>query len=238
MKSAEYGNLARVEAEHWYYRGKRQIVRYWLEAGFRDGGVAPVLVDCGAGTGRFAGEMAARARVIAVDDAPESLALLEGVPGIEARKGDCLRLPLADGEADMLTALDVLEHVDDDAGAVGEFRRVLKPGGLLVATVPACPWLWSDWDTALHHRRRYTLKGLRRLFAGPEWEVQHASGINVAALPAVWLLRKARWSAQRAEDRIPPRWINGLLEWLFVAPACTGFRLPLGVGALLVARRC
>lgn len=237
MNPGEYENLARVEAGHWYYRGKRRIVRHWLKWAAPSGQIRPVLADYGAGTGRFAGEMAAEARVLAVDDAPESLALLNTVPGIEVRRGGCGRLPLADGEADLLTALDVLEHVDDDAAAVGEFHRVLKPGGVLVVTVPAGPWLWSDWDTALHHRRRYTLRGLRGLFPRHAWEVLHSSGINTAALPAVWLLRRLRLSGARAEDRIPPVTLNRLLEWLFVAPARTRIPVPIGVGAILVARR-
>ena len=55
----------------------------------------------------------------------------------------------------IMTLMDVLEHLDDDDAALREMIRLTRPGGLIVITVPALRWLWSDWDVVLHHRRRY-----------------------------------------------------------------------------------
>ncbi len=154
--------------------------------------------------------------------------------------GAATALPLADGEADCITLLDVLEHVEDDRGAVAELHRVLKPGGLLVVTVPAMRQLWSDWDVALHHFRRYHRTDLAALFAAENWDRLYLNYINVAAFPAVWWLRRGRKpdDSTRSEEMIPPRPLNAVLRWLFVAPAkLPWLRAPFGVGLMIVLRK-
>ncbi len=246
MNPEEYERLERVEGEHWFYAGKRRIV---LESLRRLGalGAGKVLVDCGAGTGFFAREAGRECSVIAVDDHEESLAIARKYLGDDhVRKGSCTALPLADASADIATALDVIEHIPDDAAAVGEMFRILRPGGTLIVTVPAFQSLWSDWDVALHHQRRYRRKPLRDLLSARGFEVLRCEYVNVLAFPAVWILRKWRtWfpgrepgATLRAEERIPPAWLNGLLMAAFVRPALqTAVSFPFGVGLLAVARK-
>ena len=127
MDAAEYANLEKVEREHWYYAGKRELVAWWLR---RCAGLGPrtVLADCGAGTGRFALELSGECQVRVIDDHRESLALLrERFPAAHVLEGSCTQLPLAANAVDCLTALDVLEHVEHDRQAVREFHRVLRP---------------------------------------------------------------------------------------------------------------
>lgn len=245
MESAEYDNLAAIEPEHWYYAGKREIVRTWLR---RSGLLRPDarLLDCGAGTGLFAEEMAAACRVLVLDDHEESLRRLRArfsSGQVLALSGDAIPLPAASLE--MVTALDVLEHVPDDRAVVAEFARVLKPGGCVVITVPALMLLWSEWDEVLHHFRRYRRAELAALFNAAEWEVEHCTYTNALALPFVLVLRRGRrlWRrlglirAGRSEDHLPPRWVNRLARWSFVAPAVRRWPVPFGVSLLLVARR-
>jgi SAM-dependent methyltransferase len=246
MNAEEYANLENVEGEHWYYSGKRQFVREWLLRA-RPPQPADTLLDCGAGTGRFALEMAAHCRVLVLDDHEEALRLLHTrfrSEQILSLAGDAV--PLPDGSLDYVTALDVLEHVPDDAAVVRGFHRLLKPGGIAAVTVPASMALWSDWDTALHHFRRYHRTQLRALFPATEWELVHVNYTNVLVYPAVWLARKWRAlrrrlglkeSAVRAEDQLPPRWLNSLLRAQFVALAKWRVPFPFGVSLLLVARR-
>ncbi|MEX2044459.1 MAG: class I SAM-dependent methyltransferase [Opitutus sp.] len=244
MEPREYANLESIEERHWYYAGKREIVRHWLAR------VAPpqqhhTLLDCGAGTGFFAREMEAQCHILVLDDHEEALRILHTrfQPGqILSLAGD--RVPLPDGSLDFVTALDVLEHVPDDAGLIREFHRLLKPGGVAVITVPAGVALWSDWDVALHHHRRYTRSQLRALFPAEAWEVVHANYTNVIVYPAVWCVRKWRgWrrgasgKLARTEDGIPPRWLNSFLRALFVGFARSRIPFPFGVSLLLVARR-
>jgi ubiquinone/menaquinone biosynthesis C-methylase UbiE len=249
MDTAEYDNLARVERAHWYYAGKREIVRAWL-ARVGPPAAEQVLLDCGAGTGLFAEEMAACCRVLVLDDHEEALRLLRRrfrPEQIVQLEGD--RVPLPDGALDYVTALDVLEHVPDDAAVVRGFHRLLKPGGCAVVTVPASMALWGEWDVALHHFRRYDRPQLQALFPPGEWEIVHASYTNVLIFPVVWAVRKWRgWfrrkgsedaasARRRIEDRIPPRWLNALLRGVFVGMARARVAWPFGVSLLLVARR-
>lgn len=203
-----------------------------------------VLLDCGAGTGLFAQEMESLCRVLVLDDHEEALRLLRTrfkPEQILSLAGD--RVPLPDGSLDYVTALDVLEHVPDDRVVVQGFHRLLKPGGIAVVTVPASMALWSDWDVALHHFRRYDRPQLRALFPAEDWETVYVNYTNVPIYPLVWLVRKTRsWrrtrdGMPRTEDRLPPRWLNTLQRALFVGMARLRVPFPFGVSLLLVARR-
>lgn len=243
MNAEEYANMEQMEEAHWYYAGKREFVRGWLLR-VRPPRADDLLLDCGAGTGRFAQEMEAHCRVMVLDDHEEALKLLRKrfrADQIISLAGD--RVPLPDGSLEYVTALDVLEHTPDDRAVVSGFHRLLKPGGVAVVTVPASMALWSDWDVALHHYRRYSRPQLRALFPEDQWEVLHVNYTNVAVYPAVWLVRKWRrifpgpTGAVRTEDKLPPGWMNALLRWLFVRPAFWRVPFPFGVSLVLVARR-
>lgn len=243
MNAEEYANMDQMEQAHWYYAGKRELVRGWLQR------VGPprapdLLLDCGAGTGRFAKEMEAHCRVMVLDDHEEALRLLRTrfrPEQILSLAGDQVPLPAA--SLDYVTALDVLEHTPDDRAVVAGFQRLLKPGGVALVTVPASMALWSDWDEALHHYRRYSRPQLRALFPAEQWEVLHVNYTNVVVYPAVWAVRKwrrifpAAAGRVRSEDRQPSPGLNALLRWLFVRPAFWRVPFPFGVSLLLVARR-
>jgi SAM-dependent methyltransferase len=221
-------------------------VRHWLRR------VAPpgpqhTLLDCGAGTGRFAKEMEAECRVLVLDDHEESLRILRTrfkPEQILSLAGD--RVPLPDRSLDYVTALDVLEHVPDDAAVVHGFARLLKPGAIAVITVPASRALWSDWDVTLHHQRRYDRRQLCALFAADRWEIIHVNYTNVLIYPVVWIVRKGRAFLRgcgfqsmtgRTEDRLPPPWLNALLRAAFVRMGISRMPFPFGVSLVLVARR-
>ena len=219
-------------------------MRSWIER-LRPPAAGDVLLDCGAGTGLFAAEMESCCRVLVLDDHEESLGMLRA----RFQPGQVLvpaggNVPLPDRSLDYLTALDVLEHIPDDAAAVRGFARLLRPGGLAVVTVPAGMALWSDWDVVLHHQRRYSRQALCALFGPGDWEILHVNHTNVFAYPAVWLLRRwrgwrgsSRADGKRAEDRLPPRWLNVLLRAAFVGAGLSRIPFPFGVSLLLAARR-
>ena len=246
MDAAEYTNIAALERGHWYYSGKRRFVRAWIRQA-RPPQRDDTLLDCGAGTGLFAEEMSADCRVLVLDDHEEALRILRtrfNPEQILSLAGD--RVPLPDGSLEYVTALDVLEHVPDDAAVVQGFHRLLKPGGLAVVTVPASMALWSDWDVALHHFRRYDRAQLRALFGDDQWELVYVNYTNVLVYPLVWAVRRWRalgqrlgWNppASRTEDRQPARPINTLLRAQFVSLAHWRVPFPFGVSLVLVARR-
>lgn len=206
-----------------------------------------LLIDAGCGTGTFLQEMAKDCQVVGLDDHEESIALAR--PKIEAVGGQILQstldhIDLPDGCAVVVTAQDVLEHLDDDRAAVCELTRLLKPGGILLVTVPALRWLWSDWDVALHHRRRYIRRELRKLLQHPDLDLLRCCYINSLLLPPIAAVRMWRKvhppkpNAERAEDKLPKPWLNKILFQALVRPACwQWFSPPLGVSLLAVARK-
>ena len=137
MNSEEYSNLSQLETEHWFYRGKRAIVRFWIER-YLKLTEHSLLVDCCAGTGIWALEMSRDCKVLAVDDYEESIAIArQNLGAARVIKAPCDQLPLEDGTVHCVTALDVIEHIEDDVAAIREISRVIAPEGLLVVTVPA-----------------------------------------------------------------------------------------------------
>src|SRR5207247_1080807 len=165
------------------------------------------------------------------------LAAAARAAGLDVRTG---RLPddlvVPPGWADAVLLLDVIEHLDDDVAALETARRALRPGGLLVITVPAYRWLWSGHDVALGHRRRYSARGLARLVERAGLHVVHASYFNTLLFPAVALTRAwKRLTGDESHDlHRPAPAINRWLERVFalerhVVPRVA---LPLGVGAV------
>lgn len=246
MNPEEYKRLRNIDETHWFYRGKRDIVRYWIERFIR---LSPddLLIDVGAGTGTWAVEMASRCRVMAIDDHDESLVLAG--PRVEAAggrvmKSDLHAIDIPSGTAAVVTLMDVLEHVDDDEGALGEMIRLVRPGGLIVVTVPAIPWMWSDWDEAVQHRRRYGKKHLLQLVSQPGVRVLRCAYFNTAMLLPIALIRWYRriqppsGTSIRAEDVILPESLNWALHEMLVRPACCRFfPAPIGLSLLAVLQR-
>ena len=154
MRPEAYDEMRAVEERHWWFRGRRSLLWALL---WRAGGLpypARVL-DAGCGTGRNLVEFSGLGPAAGVDPAAEAIEACSarGLEDVHQARLDAL--PFPDASFDLLLATDVLEHVDDDAGALRELRRVAAPGAVLLVTVPAHPRLWSEHDAALHHVRRY-----------------------------------------------------------------------------------
>jgi SAM-dependent methyltransferase len=151
-----------LEESYWWFVGRRAILDRVLDRFAKHSRRA---VDVGCGSGR---NMQLLARysdwVMGLDRSPAALELA-AARRLPIACADGHALPLADSSVDLLSALDVIEHLDDDMGALAEFRRILQPGGLLLITVPAYRFLWSEHDEALMHRRRYAASELRAKLA-------------------------------------------------------------------------
>lgn len=193
--------LRRIEPWHFWFVSRRELVttllRRELEAG-------DTLLDVGCGTGANLALAGDGVRRLGVDIHIEEL-----TPGM--LQGDAMSLPLRASSVDVVLALDVLEHVDDDA-MLAEVARVMRDGGRLIATVPAVRALWSVRDEAAGHRRRYSRAMLRELLARHGFRVRELRGFQFVLLPLVLLSRLRRKSvAARDLEDMPPRWLNRLL---------------------------
>jgi dolichyl-phosphate beta-glucosyltransferase len=176
------------EGAHWWYTAKRDLVTGVLadlDPGSR-------VVDVGAGGGALVGELQALGHhAWALDQsavtARRSRAEHGGAAGMVA---DAARLPLRADRLDVITSLDVVEHLDDDVDALDGYRRVLRPGGRLVVTVPAYEWAWSEHDARLGHRRRYDVDGLREALEGAGFEVDRLTHFHSWLVPPAVAVRR------------------------------------------------
>jgi ubiquinone/menaquinone biosynthesis C-methylase UbiE len=174
-------------------------------------------LDVGCGTGANTAVLRAHARdVVGLDFRPEGIATARQQHCGDASfiRGHAARLPFADHVFDVVTALDVLEHVDDEA-ALDEIVRVLRPGGTIIVSVPAMPWLWSYRDIDAGHRRRYARRGLLELFRQSRLKVRRLNYFQCLLFPLVLprvVSRKSR-SARDREDAPAPI-VNTVLSWI------------------------
>ena len=119
-------------------------------------------------------------------EANDALLAVARAAGLDARAGSLPDdLPIAPGWADVVLLLDVIEHLDDDVAGLRGARRVLRKDGVLVVTAPAYPCLWSGYDVALGHRRRYVAAGLRRLVESAGYGVEQLTYFNTVLFPVI-----------------------------------------------------
>ncbi|MGD9518233.1 MAG: class I SAM-dependent methyltransferase [Armatimonadota bacterium] len=193
MRSEELERMYRLEETYWWFGARRLLVRYMLDK-YR---VAPgsLLMDAGCGTGGTFLALRDRWSLVGVDISPVALEFAKGRGMTLLVGADVQRLPFGQDVFDGVVACDVLEHLEDDVAALAELRRVTKANGVLVVTVPALPWLWSDHDEALGHLRRYTRRGLRSVLIEAGWKVERLNYSVTLLMPAIAgfrLFRRAR----------------------------------------------
>lgn len=208
MNPEEYYKLADVEKKHWFYVGKRAIVKHWI-GHYRPLQPTDIFIDVGCGTGVLVEEMQKECLSFGIESSPDALRIITGTQRKVIVADASFHLPLKDKQATVVTALDVLEHIEDDKTALKELIRIVKAGGLIIVTVPAFGFLMSDWDESLGHYRRYVLNDFKNLLNGLPIKVLHQNYINSIFFIPIMLYRLSRkylklQKAPRLEDVMPP----------------------------------
>lgn len=233
---AANNRVAGMEGWHFWFEGRRCLVEELL-AGCEPDAEARVL-DVGCGTGYNLEFLRGRGwRMVGIDRQPAGGASARLAPVLAA---DALSLPFASGSFDLVFMLDVLEHVEDGA-AVREVARVLKPGGTLLVTVPAFPFLWSRRDQVAGHLRRYRAASLDRVLRQAGFEPIETRYYQFFLFPLVLLTRwtsRDSSTALDAEER-PPRVLNSILSVVNRLEVRMGRRIrwPWGSSLASVSRR-
>ena len=243
MREDFYAEYFRVEDRHWWFVGRRHIVLSMLAAHFargRDPSTTQVL-DMGCGTGTMLTHLRrfGDAQGVDADDRAIGFCRARGEDRVQLLESNVL--PFPDDTFDLVTALDVLEHIEDDRAAVREVARVLRPGGTLLATVPAYDWMWGAQDEISRHFRRYTapqLPGAARAgtLRGEAADLlQHHPVPPIATIRVARRLRPSRGAAQSDFEMTPEGRANRILAGLFSSEARWLRRRDLPVGVSLLA---
>jgi SAM-dependent methyltransferase len=242
MDQALIATMLEVDDRHWWHVARRDII---VAAAQRAVPVAPAsILDVGCGTG---GNLAAlrdalgATRAVGLDRDATCVDAAHR-RGLEAVMGEGASLPFADDEFQLVSALDVLEHVADEVGAAAEIGRVLEPGGTALVTVPAYAWLWSPYDDMNAHKRRYTRQRLVAVLEAAGLHVEYATYFNTLLFPLAAAGRLAERAASRdaGAGNLPPPAVNSSLRAIFraeTAAVARGGSLPYGLSVLVVARR-
>jgi SAM-dependent methyltransferase len=259
-----------LETHYWWFQGRRDVLLGQLGAvippdpvGSADsvgrtdpaGAEEPAasashrrrtIVDIGCGTGMLLEDLTGMGTAMGLDFSPVALAYCRGRRIARLARADACTVPLRAASVDLVTAIDIIEHIPDDAAVMAEIHRVLRPGGFALLSVPAHPGLWSHHDVALHHCRRYEKAGFRSLVVTAGLEpIRFTYAMGLAFLAASVVRRAKRLlpesdpSNHRTDEFPLPRPVNSLLRYLVGLEARYLKRrdMPFGLSILCMARK-
>ncbi len=247
MQLREFDELYRLEDTYWWFVGRRRLVRQLIDAYAvrSDNGADLRILDAGCGTG---GTMKAVAELGEVHGCDAAWAALEYCRKRSFNNLVCSRvqqLSYADNSFDVVTSCDVLEHVPDDSAALNETYRALRPGGVLVMTVPAHPYLWSEHDEALAHLRRYTRREIIGKLQEAGYRIEKFSSAVSFVFPMIFTFRMLQRLRTKQPDEpktdlriLPPLLNNALIALLKSEMWLTRYiNLPIGTSFVVVGRK-
>jgi len=232
--------LQRITPVHFWFEARRRLINQILQRSLEN--QVDVAIDLGCGSGdSLAGWKQHARRVIGIDGHAELIAGTNGDPAIAVIAADVTDVPLLDETAQLVLALDVLEHVPDTA-TLGEVFRLLAPGGTLLLAVPAHQWLWSFRDKDAGHLRRYSRRSIRKVVEEAGLTIDRLQWYQCLLFPLVVIARLfgRRGPAVRDMEDNPPGVVNRLLlgvNLLEVKLNSLGLRMPYGSSILVVARK-
>lgn len=248
MNTAEYERMYRLEDSYWWFVGRHRLVEALMRARYgvpgSPGASQRTILDIGCGTGAMSARLQKWGRVVSADFSPLALQFSRRRGLSHLVGADAMRLPFVSSAFDALVAMDMLEHLPDDRAALCEFFRVLKPGGRVLATVPAYPHLWSEHDIALMHHRRYIRHELSERFAAAGFHLEKLSHTMLMLYPVVAMQRrlnahKPPHDPPEAAMPIFPAPVNAALTSLLGAENTLARRLnfPFGLTILCIAAK-
>ena len=243
MKEHTYPIMFRIEQSHWWYTGRRKILTTFVEDICRRvTDRRPRILDVGCGTGANLLMLSQFGDAEGVDVSEDALAFCRERGLENVKLGAAEKLPYDDGTFDLVTALDVVEHLDDDLAGLREMRRVLRPGGRVLLFVPTFMFLWGLQDDVSNHRRRYRMPELGRVLEQAGFEIERTTYANITFFMPILAMRKLmRLTGIKAEseNNINVSAFNGMLGRMLGAESFVlkYMNIPFGVSGLCVARK-
>lgn len=245
MTGETYRIMYEIEHSHWWFCGRRRIIETFVgeaisNLNLKDGRAR--ILDIGCGTGANLEVLEKFGDTEGLDISEDALEFCRARGFQNVRRGAAEHLPYGDEEFDLATALDVVEHLDDDLAGLREMNRVLRANGRIVLFVPAFMFLWGVQDEVGRHRRRYRLPELCARVREAGFTIERATYANFllfAPILAGRYLIRASGAKPASENNVNVPQLNGALAGLFGAERLWLQRanFPFGVSAICVARK-
>ena len=246
MQKAYEAQYHRLEESHWWFQGRRRIVRALVLRANPDRDCRILEIGCSGGPTIQQLLADGYRHITGIDISAEGIELCHRQGLADTHVMDAQKIAFGDGEFDVITASDVLEHLADAPGALREWRRLLKPGGVLIVFVPAFQFLWTEHDELNRHFQRFTRPRLCRLLVEAGFAVERSSYWDCAIFIPVVLVRtfrrvfRIKLGSSAGDMFMPPPLVNRALldllrceNWLMKR----GVNFPFGVSVMAVARK-
>ncbi|MGB7922072.1 MAG: class I SAM-dependent methyltransferase [Pyrinomonadaceae bacterium] len=244
MEQHAYPAMYRLEESHWWFVGRRRIISSFVEqaaSSLPTGGHPPRILDVGCGTGANLLMLNQHGEAHGVDISPDALSFCQSRGLNNVQYGEAESLPYEDNSFDIVTSIDVIEHLDDDVACLQEMKRILRPGGKAVLFVPAFMFLWSDKDEVVRHRRRYRLPQMQKAVEEAGFQIKHSTYANLSFFAPILLGRALMrvLGLKANEEEMTISWLNRMMGRLFGAERhwLRRGRFPFGVSVLCVAQK-
>lgn len=244
MEQHTYGIMNDVEDSHWWFVGRRAILESFLEKISNELRITNHelrILDVGCGTGANLEMLKKFGAAEGVDISDDALEFCRR-KNLKVHKGLAEKLPFADESFDVVTALDVVEHLDDDVAGLREMRRVLRTGGKTLIFVPAFMWLWGVQDDISNHRIRYTKKQIVERLEKAGFAVERATYANFTFFAPILggrTLMKLTGIKPESENNVNVSALNGIFGNIFSAEKyiLDKFDFPFGVSVVIQASK-
>ena len=242
MENAIFDEMSGVETQHWWFVARRKIIETVIQK--LDLAKDSHILDAGCGNGDNLAFLSKYGELVAMERDDHALIKAQARQVAKVFKGELPdKIPPDINKAkDLIVLLDVLEHIDDDAAALLALRSCLKDNGKIIITVPAYQFLWTQRNEQHHHKRRYTVKRVKKLFENNGWQLDYISYFNFFLFPLALVDRikqKILPSIEDSDLKMPPKLINYIFEKIFSFESrlighCV---FPFGLSIMIVAKK-
>lgn len=241
MENYQYQKMSKLEKTHWWFCGRRAIIKDII---IKYSKKINIILEVGSGTGGNLEMLSLFGKVKSFETNLKALEISKkgNNKNIETIYGSCPdEIPFEYEKFDLICMLDVLEHIKEDKTTLEKLSKKLSKEGLLIITVPAYQWLWSEHDKVNHHFRRYNKKAIIKIIKN-NYKVLKISYFNFFLFPIALIFRildivKSKYNEDATNQ--PGRIINSILRLIFLSEKylLRFSNLPFGLSILIVLKK-